>query len=467
MILAVPMICMSLSRMLMGFIDFVMVSWLGTEAQAAVSPASLLIFALSCFGMGAVQSVQTFVSQADGRGEPERAGAYAWQSLFMAGLWTILTLPIVLTTATWFRAFGLWAQHPSGVLEMEIEYLVIALWSVAPAIACAGLDGFYNGIRRPAIPLVGVIVSLVVNGVGNYVLILGEWGFPKMGIAGAALATVIGWMARFVILLVPLFWPSIDARYHTWRGVRLKREQFVSMVRLGVPIAMQWLLDIGAWVVFLHVIMPPYGAATLAASNIALQYMHLSFMPAIGVGMAMLTQVGNAIGAGNPDEAVFRMKVARRVIISYMLVMGAVFILLGRPLTAVFNADAAVIAAGIPILIWAGLFQPFDGMCITYSFALRGAGDSHVPAALFGICCWGIFIGGGWLLMWLAPHWGFNAPWAMCAAYIIVLGPLLWWRFSTNRWRAIQLFKEAPPAIEPAGDVAVAAALEPVAVGSR
>ena len=80
------------------------------------------------------------------------------------------------------------------------SYIRIGLWSVAPAVVCAGLTGFFNGIRRPGLSLIAVLASLAINVVGNYALIFGNWGFPEMGIKGAAIATVAAWTLRMTIL---------------------------------------------------------------------------------------------------------------------------------------------------------------------------------------------------------------------------------------------------------------------------
>jgi MATE family multidrug resistance protein len=92
------------------------------------------------------------------------------------------------------------------------------------------------------------------------------------------------------------------------------------------------------------------------------------------------------------------------------------------------------------MLVWVGLFQISDALCITYSFASRGAGDTRVPALLFAICCWVIFVGGGFAITRLAPQWSYHGAWAMCTAYIVVLGFLLWHRFHSQKWRDIRLF---------------------------
>ena len=198
--LAAPMIGMTVSRMAMGFIDFLMVSQLGTAAQAAISPATVLVFSVVCIGMGAASSVQTFASQSDGRGEPEQGSGYAWQTVYIGFVLMLLVWPIITVVAPFFNWVGELAGHDPQVRRLEIEYTEIALWCAMPSVVCAGLNGFFNGIQRPSVSLVAVLVSLVFNVVANYALIFGNLGFSEMGIRGAAVAHLQGhrypdWMA--------------------------------------------------------------------------------------------------------------------------------------------------------------------------------------------------------------------------------------------------------------------------------
>lgn len=448
LILALPMIGVTLSRMLMGFIDFAMVSQLGTAAQAAISPSTLLLFVIACLGMGMAQSVQTFVSQAEGRGEPQRGGAYVWQALYIAAAAAILSAPVAATVERWFPLLGRFGHHPADVQEREIQFLRYGLWAIGPMIASASLECFYNGIRRPIIDLIAVIVSLLTLTLGNYIFIFGNLGAPALGIGGSGLATLLAWCVRVLVLLIPFLSESIHRRYRTRDSWRFRAPQFREIAGVGGPVALQWFVDIGAWFVFLEVLMPPFGAAAMAAGNIVIQFMHLSFMPSLGIGMALTTQVGNEIGAGRPDDAIFRVRVARRLVLGYMGLMALLFILAGGPMASLicFESDdalrAAVIRAAAAMAVWAALFQVFDGLCIVYSFASRGAGDTRVPALLFFVCCWAIFVLGGYFTVRFAPQWNFHGPWSMAAAYIVVLGILLARRFHGEAWRGIRLFKE-------------------------
>lgn len=472
--LALPMIGMTVSRMLMGFVDFAMVSKLGTAAQAAISPCTIMLFAIACVGMGMAQGVQTFVSQADGRGEPERAGPYVWQTLYLSLLAGALSIPIAFTVPYWFPVIAGWGHHPPEVLALEVRFLSWAFLAMGPMTACAGLESFYNGIKRPMIGLVGMIAGLAAITVGNYLLIFGKHGFPEMGIAGSGVATVLAWFARLLVLLLALRLPSIDNRYHTLRNAQLNLRRLSETVRVGGPVAFQWLVDIGAWWVFLELMIPPFGSTQMAGANLAIQYMHLSFMPALGIGLALTTQVGNAVGAGRPDEAVHRVRVARRLILGYMCGMALVFVTAGGPLAGLLCFEtnpaerALVIAAAAAALLWVALFQLSDAVCIVYSFASRGAGDTRVPALLFAACCWFIFVPFGLLLSRVAPHIGPTGPWSMCTLYIVVLGVLLWRRFHSRAWEKIRIFKDErrdPASSVADGGAASDAAVEPLSAG--
>jgi MATE family multidrug resistance protein len=468
--LALPNIGMTVSRMLMGFIDFVMVSHLGTAAQAAISPSTLLLYVFACVGMGMTQGVQTFVSQADGRGEPRRAGAYVWHGLYIALAAALLSAPIALLAPLWFPIIGRWGHHPPDVQAMEIGFLRIALWSIGPMTACMALESFYNGIRRPMIGLAGVVVSLITITIGNYLLIFGrhivlapfgevwiEFTIPAMGIQGSGMATLLAWSVRCVVLLIPLLSSWVDRRFNTRRSLRFSLARLREIVGVGGAIAAQWLVDIGAWMFFLQFMMPPFGREAMAGANLAIQFMHLSFMPALGLGVALTTQVGNAIGAERLDQVDARVRVARRLVLGYMGAMSLMFLTAGRPLAALLclEQDAVVreqvLRAATWMMMWVALFQVSDALCVVYSFAARGAGDTRVPALLFALCCWVIFVAGGCALLYLAPSWGYHGPWAMCTLYIIVLGALLWWRFHSRAWERIRLFRE-PSA--PAADAA-------------
>lgn len=436
LVLAIPNIGTTVSRMLMGFTDFVMVSRLGKDALAAISPATILVWAVLCLGNGVASAVTTFSAQSLGRGNRREAASYGWQSFYLAAIFGVVMWPATWLVPDLIRRMG----HPEPVMAIEIAYVRIDLWSVAPSLLVAGLDGFFNGIQRPGVSVWAVIASLISNAVLNWVFIFGHFGFPAMGAAGSALATVLSWCLRALILTIAFLSTEFAGNFHTREVWQLSWNKLVGLFRVGGPSSIQWFLDIAAWTVFMSYLVAGYGEAAMAATNVSVQYMHLSFMPAVGIGMALTSLVGHAIGLGKPDLAARRATAAMLMTCTYMGAIGLLFWLARAPLMRLMSPDPDVIAFGSVALIWAAVFQVFDGLGITYSSALRGAGDTRWPAGAFLVCCWGIFVLGGWMVTRFARSMGFNGPWLMCTIYIAVLGVLLWWRFERGHWRRIKLF---------------------------
>lgn len=435
MLLALPSIGFSLSRLLLGQMDFIMLTRTGTEPTAAIVPATFFVFLVQSFGMGVAMTTQTFVSQSMGRGQRGEGSPYVWQSLYIAAFFAAIS-PLAVALMP-----GLWSLigHAPAVRELEIAYCQITLWSMALAVACAGLDGFFNGIQKPRVAFMAILAAVVVNGISNYVLIFGKLGFPAMGIRGAAIATVVAWATRAAILLGTFLTGEIAREYKTRVHWRINRARLMQMLGVGGPTGIQWLLDVGSWFVFSAWLIGRLGESVLAASNIAINYTYFSFMPAIGVGIAVSTLVGHSIGANDRPAARRYANVGMVIAGAYMALLGLVLVAGGRQLMALFSADAEVIEIGIALLIWVAVFQVFDAMQIIYTNALRGAGDTKWPAAVVALHCWVIFVGGGWLMLRVAPSWGYHGPYLMATIYIATLGCVLWWRWAKGPWERIDL----------------------------
>jgi MATE family multidrug resistance protein len=440
LILAAPLIATMVSRMAMGFVDFVMVSQLGTDATAAITPATILVFTVICLGMGAVMSINPFAAQAFGRGEHRVASAYPWHGFLIAATFAVLSYPAVLLAKPFWAAVG----HLPAIQAMEVAYCETAFWCMGFAIVCASLESFFNGVQKPSVTLISVLVALAFNIVANYCLIFGNWGFPALGIQGAAVATVIAWGVRAAMLMTIFLSREFNRGFHTRSTCRFDPAKLRGILRVGGPIAVQWVLDIGSWFIFLSLLMKPFGKSAMAAANIGIQLMHISFMPAIGLGIAVCSLVGQAIGQRRPDLAAGRVRVGMLITGLYMGTVGLVFFFARTQLTELFSDDAEVIRMGAGVLICAAIFQVFDAAQITYINGLRGAGDTRWPALIVVGHCWIVFIGGGYCIAKLAPQLGLYGPWMMCTLYIILLGLALWRRFAQGAWRKIKLFDDKP-----------------------
>jgi MATE family multidrug resistance protein len=276
-----------------------------------------------------------------------------------------------------------------------------------------------------------------------------------MGIRGAAVGTVLAWAVRAAVLGWAFLDRDLGATHGSRAGMRFSPVKTAGLVRVGGPTALSQFSDIGSWVVFMNLILPLYGTIATAASNVALQLMHLSFMPAFGLGLALSSQVGHALGEGRPEIARMRARVAFRIAVGYMGGLGAIYLLARGPMVRAFNPDPAVVRAGGVVMVWAAAFQLSDALCAVYSSALRGAGDTRVPAIFAAANCWIVFVAGSWAAARWAPGWGLSGPWGACTAYITFLGVFLALRWRSGAWMKIRLFDEGEPQVKSAEGEAI------------
>jgi Na+-driven multidrug efflux pump len=213
----------------------------------------------------------------------------------------------------------------------------------------------------------------------------------------------------------------------------------VTLARVGVPSGIQWFSDVLAWGVFCNGVLAVVGIDAMQANIFMLRYMIVSFMPAVGIGAAVTALVGRYIGKGQPDVAARRAHLGFVVSLIYVVICGIIFIAARRSLMMLFTSDPDVVRIGELYLIFAAIYEIFDAMYINYVAALRGAGDTLVPAIAMAVLCWTISVLGGWIVAKWMPAWNPGGPWVMGCIYGAVIGIFMIARFQSGRWRRIQL----------------------------
>ena len=433
-----PIIAAMISRTVMSFVDFVMVSKLGTEAQAAIVPAGLTLFCVIGLGMGTMTAVNTLVAQSFGRGRMADCAAFTWQGVHIALLMGLAVLPLL----PWVAALFGWVGHEAVVQSMETDYTRIGLYGVAPTVAAIALANFFNGIHRPVIGLVATVVSNVFNVVANYALIFGHFGFEAMGIAGAAWATLAGATLQLVILLAWFLRPTIHHAFASRRTWRVNGAKMRKLVWLGAPTGAAFGIDLVSWTIFTMVLIGRFGTVHLAAGNLSFKLLELSFMPGVGLGHALLSAVGKCMGAGRPDHARLYVRWGRILVMSYMGAMAVVYVCFGRPLAGLLTDNPEVAEVATTALLFCAAFQVFDAMHIVYANALRGACDVHWPTYAMLAASLILLLGGGYTIAELMPQWQSYGPWAATTLYIAVYGVALWLRYRRGHWERIELLDE-------------------------
>jgi multidrug resistance protein, MATE family len=454
--IAWPVVLTMMSYTVMQFVDALMVSRVDAISVAAQGNGSVWSFTIISFLFGIVTMVNTFVSQNIGAGKPEEAARYAWAGIWLSVIaWIALLIPFGFLLPTIFRM-----MHPGEprLVELETAYAQILLFGGVVTVVTKAIAQFFFGTQRPRVIAVAAITGNIVNLIGNSILIFGEaglpaWGIPgipgtpALGVAGAAIATLIGVAVEGAIPLAIFLSRRSHERYRSRSVWRFDAKRTLELIRLGWPNALQFSNEIICWAIFMSYLVGLFGPLHLVAGWGTLRYMHMAFMPAVGFSVATTSLVGKYIGAGQPDVAAQRARVAVGMAMVYMTVCGLIMAIFREDLLHVFTLgeetapeDAAeILRIGSGMMICAAIFQTFDALGIVYSGALRGAGDTVVPGVLTVVLSWSVIVGGGWLLATRVPEWSSLGPWIASAVYIILLGFAMAGRFESGRWRSIKL----------------------------
>ncbi len=447
--MAWPIMLGAISFVFMDFVDKIFVSRLGIENLAAVGSASIWSYTLGLFFVGIASCVSTFASQSLGRGNREDCARYTWQGIYIsifAGGFSLLIFPF---SGVLFSSMG----HAPDVTALELSYFNVRLIGFLFVAWQAVLASFFMSIGRPKIPMLAALLANASNIALDYVLIFGKFGFPQMGISGAAVATVFSMLLQVMLLQVIFMGDAMHREYKTRTAFRWDTPKIRELVRIGWPAGLSGFLDVASWSVFTSYIVGRFGTEQLAAHTAAINFMHLSFVPAIALNQAIAPIVGRWVGEGKIAIAKARAYTAMKIGIVIMLAVGTTLAVFGETLMTVFSDDPVVIDVGHTLLIFAAIFAGFDAVNIVLSGALRGVGDTKWMM-------WAMFIGSYGVSLPLA--WIFANPvglaakgaWVGATIYIILLSGFFFRRFHGEKWRHIDIFSgETKPNVPDTADL--------------
>ncbi len=455
--LAWPTILTMTSFTVMQFTDRLMVGQVGKIEIAAQGNAGTWSFAAIATIMGIVTVVNTFVSQHLGAEEPRKGAKYPWNAGWMAlCCWVAIIVPFIFIVPHIFQHINPGAADEK-LVSLESMYATYMLVGSLFLLVGRGFIQYFLGMHMPKIITGSTVIANIVNVVANYVLIFGENGIdgvlpgipgtPALGLKGAAIATVIGMFMETIIPFLLFVGPKFHAKYGTRNNWKPSIKVVKNIFKIGWPGSIQWGNEIICWAIFMTVYVGHFGTNDMAAGWIALAFLQLSFMPAVGINVAINSIVGKYIGANTPDIAVSRARVGVAIAVVYMTVCATIFVLFRVELIEMFISSGQytledkkeIIRLGANMLIVVALFQTADALGIVYTGALRGAGDTVFPGIVTAIYSWVFIVGGGWIAITFFPQTGSVGPWIAAATYIVLISVTMAIRFERGSWRSIDL----------------------------
>jgi MATE family multidrug resistance protein len=435
--LAGPMILSSSAIMLMQLIDAIVLAQHSSTAVAAMGPAGLAVIMVQGFLFGTAAYAGTFVAHSHGRGDARGVRASAWLGIHTALISGIAALAVAWPLAQLF----LWTGHEAQVARDEMAYFWICMAGSFFPVFNGALSGWLSGIDRPAIATGVNFVSFAVNALLAWGLVLGAWGLPQLGIAGAALATVTAQ------LLATLLYTLVFARAGGFADAVARRFDWVEFrhfLSLAAPLGLRISGELAAWTLFL-VVVGRLGRPELAASSIAFRINGLAFFPALGLGQAAGVLVGHARGSQNDHEVPAIAWQSLLVCELWMLAMAFLFATTAVPLVSIFAGESAesvqIVAIGTLVMKFVAVYCIVDAANIMLGSILAAAGDTHWIARTFFVAS-GLFIGLLWLIDSFAP--GLRAEWTLATLFVAATALIWLLRFQGGAWKKIRVLREAP-----------------------
>jgi MATE family multidrug resistance protein len=391
--LAYPVIIGMLGHTLIGIVDNIMVGKLGSTELAAVSLGNSMIFVAMSLGIGFSTAITPIVAESDAENDISKIRSAFYHGLFLCTILGILLFGLVLLAKPIMELL----HQPKEVITLAKPYIDWVAFSLVPLIIYQGYKQFADGLSLTKVSMYAIVMANILHVIINYLLIYGIWIFPKMGILGAALGTVISRIAMVIFMHIILSRKEqLKQYFQNFSFDEIKKEMINKIVNLGFPSAMQMLFEVLLFTAAIW-LCGNIGKTSQAANQIALSLASMTFMVAMGLSVVSMIRISNQKGLNDYKQLVI---VARSIFLLTILIeilFAIMFVALHQVLPYMFlNMEIKsqlldnqeVIAIAAKLLLVAAVFQISDGMQVVVLGALRGLQDVKIPMYITFVAYW-------------------------------------------------------------------------------
>jgi MATE family multidrug resistance protein len=432
-LLAYPVVIGQLGHMMMGVVDSLMIGRVGAVPLAASAIANGLFFLVFVIGLGVTFAISPLVAIASSSNKPEECSSLVKQGLLVNAALGIILLVVLLICAD----IIFYLNQPENVAIAAASYLRIIAYSILPLMIFQTFKQFIEGLTVMMPAMIITILANLFNAFGNWLFIFGNWGFPALGLDGAGISTLI----NRVFMATAMIWFVLNnRRYKEFKLLSLEIVNFPmikKILKLGLPSGFQYFFEVGAFS-FGSVMVGWIGTIQLAAHQIAMNLASITYMSITGISAAAAIRVGNGVGLGNIIETRRAGFSALILGAGSMLVFGCVFIILKNFLPTLYINNPEVISIASTLLIFAAIFQVFDGSQAVGLGILRGVIDVKIPTIITFTAYWIIMIPSGYLFAFVLDM-GVNGIWLGYVIGLAASAILLNIRFNLRSKKKIRL----------------------------
>ena len=428
---ALPAIAGLSSQMVVSLVDTAMVGRLdeATYALAAMGIGVLATWALISFFSSLATGIHVIVARKFGQADYISCGITLNNSILIA-----LVIGIIVAAVGVFFAnpiAHLFAADPI-VGDYASDYIFYRFLGIPFFLISVSYRGFFFGISKTKIFMISGVVTNLLNIIFNYILIYGEFGFPRMGLAGAGLGSTFATVFDPMFYLFIMLLPSYRKRFQNFKNLKIDKNIISAIFKISLPVSFQNVFILIGFLSFIAII-GLIGTVEQAATQAIISTLFISFLPCFGFGIAVQTLVGNNLGAGKYNLAKIYGFETAKVATVYTAILAVIFILIPQYVLLIVTNNQSIIEMAKPALRIAGFTQLFYGVGIVLANGLQAAGRTMYVMKGEVIANLLIFVP---LSYFLGVYLGLGFTWAWLAlpVYIIAYTTMMYIKFNSGNW---------------------------------
>ena len=428
---ALPAIAGLSSQMVVSLVDTAMVGRLdeATYALAAMGIGVLATWALISFFSSLATGIHVIVARKFGQADYISCGITLNNSILIA-----LVIGVIVAAVGVFFAnpiAHLFAADPI-VGDYASDYIFYRFLGIPFFLISVSYRGFFFGISKTKIFMISGVVTNLLNIIFNYVLIYGEFGFPRMGLAGAGLGSTFATVFDPMFYLFIMLLPSYRKRFQNFKNLKIDKNIISAIFKISLPVSFQNVFILIGFLSFIAII-GLIGTVEQAATQAIISTLFISFLPCFGFGIAVQTLVGNNLGAGKYTLAKIYGFETAKVATVYTAILAVIFIIIPQYVLLIVTNNQSIIEMAKPALRIAGFTQLFYGVGIVLANGLQAAGRTMYVMKGEVIANLLIFVP---LSYFLGVYLGLGFTWAWVAlpVYIIAYTTMMYIKFNSGNW---------------------------------
>lgn len=426
--LGLPSMAENAMQMLLGLVDTAFLGHLSWQAMSGASLANQVFFIFQIILIAASTGVTVLISNAMGAKNQEMISKSLWNGVYLATIWGLLMMIFTPAVPVILRIFP---NVDQKVYEMSVDYLRVILLGILTMSLMGTLGAALRGSGDTKTPMIVAAISNSLNIFLDYAMIFGKFSFPRLEAKGAALATVISRLVGVVLLFIAIF-NDYDLHARDKKGRKFDLKTIKNILSVGLPTAGENMLFSTGLLLFANILLLA-GSKTYAAHRVGINIESISFMPGMGISVAITALVGRYNGRGDLRKVAGIVRQGWILTSIFQITVGLFIFLFPKLLISLFTNDLEIITmAELPVR-FIGLVQAFLAIDYSMNGALRGTGNTSFPMITVALAMWFIRLPVGYFLV-AYLKWGLLGAWTGMIADIIFRSLTKLIFYLTGKW---------------------------------